>query len=174
MRTDKEKIMVQHCSVSVATEPAVSPRRRAARPRRTALALAGLTLAGLCGTGRPALANVADQPGQAVGLTIQAMLYACSLTSIVGNSVNIATKHPQRGWLYSGFICGFTNTVVSPVMLIFFNNRRASLRRHRRRDPWRCGGYKPCAGGLQRGPVAPGPAGRQRAAEGVAAAAGWA
>ncbi len=96
--------------------------RRGARSRCTALALAGLAVAGICGQPREAAAALAEQPGQAVGLAIQGALYACSVTSIVGNSVNIATRNPQRGWLYSGFICGFTNTVVSPVMLIFFSD----------------------------------------------------
>jgi hypothetical protein len=64
---------------------------------------------------------VGDQPGQAAGLAIQGLLYACSAVSIGGNAANIAMKNPQRGWLYSGFVCGFINTVTSPVMIIFFN-----------------------------------------------------
>lgn len=96
--------------------------RPGGRARRAALALAlsAGTLAGLSAPSTPARAEVADQPGQPVGVAIQAALFACSAVSIGGNAANIAMKNPQRGWMYSGFICGFINTVVSPITLIYF------------------------------------------------------
>ena len=122
MRADKEKTMVEHSDGAQPMGQHSVQRRRTGRAARASLAsaLCGLTLAGICTAARPAAADLADQPGQSAGLVIQGMLYACSVASIAGNAANIAMKNPQRGWLYSGFICGFINTVTSPVMLIFF------------------------------------------------------
>lgn len=98
--------------------PACGRARRAAQ----ALALSTATLLGLSAASSTARADVADQPGQPAGVAIQAALFACSAVSIGGNAANIAMKNPQRGWMYSGFICGFINTIVSPVVLIYFRN----------------------------------------------------
>jgi len=130
MRANKENPMFQD-RLSPTAPPAVAPPRsglrsgrRLGRARRASLAtaLCGLTLAGVVTSARPAAADLVDQQGQQAGLAIQAVLYACSAVSIGGNAANIAMKHPQRGWMYSGFVCGFINTVTSPVMLIFFRN----------------------------------------------------
>lgn len=98
--------------------PACGRARRAAQ----ALALSTATLLGLSAASSTARADVADQPGQPAGVAIQAALFACSAVSIGGNAANIAMKNPQRGWIYSGFICGFVNTLISPIILIYFQD----------------------------------------------------
>lgn len=103
------------------TAPRTQNTDRARRRGLSATAV-GLTLAGLSAISAPAHAAVADQEGQPVGVAIQAALFACSTASIIGNSVNIVQKNPQRGWLYSGFICGFTNALIGPITLIYFRD----------------------------------------------------
>jgi len=60
-----------------------------------------------------------SNPGQPVGFAIEVALYACSVASIAGNALNIEFKNHQRGWMYSGFICGFINTILSPILIIY-------------------------------------------------------
>lgn len=102
--------------------PSASPGKKPRRARQKVLgaALFAVALTGLAGVSTPARAAVADEDGQAVGVAIQAALFACSTTSIIGNSVNIVQNHPQRGWLYSGYICGFINALIGPITLIYF------------------------------------------------------
>ena len=100
-----------------------APPRPRARRAALAAALCALLFLVVSGASRPAhAAEVADQPGQAVGVAIQSALWACSAVSIGGNAANIAMKNPQRGWMYSGFICGFVNTLISPIILIYFQD----------------------------------------------------
>lgn len=105
--------------------PAPAADLKPARARRAAwtAALCALLFLAVSGASRPArAADVADQPGQEVGVAIQSALWACSAVSIGGNAANIAMKNPQRGWMYSGFICGFVNTLISPIILIYFQD----------------------------------------------------
>ena len=117
MRGKKDNVMVSDT-------PSVPPGQKTSRSRRAALqaALFAVTVTGLATASTPARAAVADQEGQPVGVAIQAALFACSTVSIIGNSVNIVQNRPQRGWLYSGYICGFTNALIGPITLIYFRD----------------------------------------------------
>ena len=115
--------MRRQTTLAPAATPSSAGRPARVRRARGSAVLCALLLALLCGAARPAkAANVADQPGKEVGVAIQSALWACSAVSIGGNAANIAMKNPQRGWIYSGFICGFVNTLISPIILIYFQD----------------------------------------------------
>jgi hypothetical protein len=115
VRAQKEAAMGKHASRR-------QDRRGNLRARSFAWA-AGAVVAGLCAAPGTARADgFLDAPGQSVGVSIQAAMVTCSLVSIGGNAANIAMQNPQRGWMYSGYICGFMNTLISPIMFIFFHD----------------------------------------------------
>lgn len=86
--------------------------------RRLSLAIT-LAVALFAAAERPAMAQLA--PGLDAAFTVDALIGAGSLVSIIGNSVDLGTKRPHRAWMYSGFILGSINTaigvLVAPIIL---------------------------------------------------------
>jgi hypothetical protein len=73
--------------------------------------------------GSPRSAHAQAQGQLVTGLdaafTIDALIGAGSVVSIVGNSVTLAKNKPQRGWMYSGFILGTANLAAGLITIFF-------------------------------------------------------
>lgn len=95
----------------------------AQRPRRNLLRTTTLVAGLAAAAGTLLSSRTADAfeylPGQEAAFAIQGVFGACSVISSVGNALNIVNKNAQRGWMYSGFICGFINTAASPIIMIY-------------------------------------------------------
>lgn len=95
----------------------------AQRPRRNLLRTTTLVAGLAVAAGSLLSSRTADAfeylPGQEAAFALQGVFGACSVISSVGNALNIANKNAQRGWMYSGFICGFINTAASPIIMIY-------------------------------------------------------
>ena len=87
--------------------------------RRFSIGLALAAALCVCSHSRPARAELVN--GLTAAFTVDAIIGAGSLVSIVGNSVDLGTKRPHRAWMYSGFILGSINTaigvLVAPIIL---------------------------------------------------------
>ena len=101
---------------STSAPPARPPR---ARRRRFALLLAALVVGALCTESRPAAALDNILPGQEAAFVIDGALGVGSVVSIVGNAVTLAQNRPQRSWMYSGFVLGWINTVIAPLLMVY-------------------------------------------------------
>lgn len=66
-------------------------------------------------------------PGQAAAFAIEGVMMGGSLVSIVGNAVDLARGTPHKGWMWSGYILGFMNTVVSPILIIYGRDPKPAL-----------------------------------------------
>lgn len=93
----------------------------APKTRRVQSGMAGL-LAGLLGLccladSRPARAEL--YTGLDAAFTLDALWGAGSLVAITGNAVTLIQGKPQRGWMYAGFIFGFVNLVMSPIIIVY-------------------------------------------------------
>ena len=91
------------------------------RTRRAKSGLAGL-LAGLLGLAcltdsRPARAEL--YTGLDAAFTMDALWGTGSLVALTGNAVTLIQGKPQRGWMYAGFIFGFVNLVMSPIIIVY-------------------------------------------------------
>ncbi|HMU41594.1 MAG TPA: hypothetical protein PKE31_21480 [Pseudomonadota bacterium] len=78
---------------------------------------------------RPARADgdIIVLPGQQMAFAIEGVVTACSLTSIIGNTVTAVRKEPNRAWMYSGFICGFINTATSPIVMVYGSDPKVAF-----------------------------------------------
>lgn len=93
----------------------------ALRPRRVQSGVAGLVAGalGLCclGDSRPVRAEL--YTGLDAALTMDALWGTGSLVAITGNAVSLIQGKPRRGWMYAGFIFGFVNLVMSPIIIVY-------------------------------------------------------
>lgn len=66
-------------------------------------------------------------PGQEAAFAIEGVMIGGSVISIVGNAVDLARGTPHKGWMWSGYILGFMNTVVSPILMIYGRDPKPAL-----------------------------------------------
>jgi hypothetical protein len=54
-----------------------------------------------------------------MGFVVMGAFATCSVVSTIGNAVTYAQKKPHRGWMTSGFVCGFLNFISGPIVLAY-------------------------------------------------------
>jgi hypothetical protein len=91
------------------------------RPSSIKRSVSALLLGTVLAASSPARAegDIIVLPGQQMAFILEGAMTACSLTSIVGNSVMGVRKTPNRAWMYSGFICGFINLATGPIVMVY-------------------------------------------------------
>lgn len=98
-----------------------SPRSR--RPGR--LLCAGLLVGAVLAAPAAARADEFDpdvlplDKTHPMAFAVMGAFATCGLVSMVGNAVTYAQVKPHRGWMTSGFVCGFLNFVASPIILAY-------------------------------------------------------
>lgn len=110
---------------SLKKDPMQTPARAAAARTPGRLAVAAL-LAGAVAL-MPAAGRAADfdpdvlplDKTHPVAFGVMGAFATCSVVSTVGNAVTYAQKKPHRGWMTSGFVCGFLNFISGPIILAY-------------------------------------------------------
>lgn len=96
--------------------PKARPKVRTAQSGVAGLLAGFLAVCTLCDS-RPARAEI--YTGLDAALTMDALWGTGSLVAITGNAVSLIQGKPRRGWMYAGFIFGFVNLVMSPIIIVY-------------------------------------------------------
>ena len=92
--------------------------RRARRPSGLRAVVLGTVIAALLSLqSTPARAEL--YTGLDAAFTMDTLFGVGSLVAIGGNAVTLATGKPSRGFMYAGFVFGFINTVMSPIIIVY-------------------------------------------------------